>query len=164
MATIPDKIETWQMVQPTAKNKETGEVTPGKLAKTSIPVPALGPGEVLVKVAGCGVCHTDLGYFYDGVPTVQKPPLTLGHEISGTVVAGDEKWVGKEVIVPAVMPCRQCMLCKTGRGNRCLVQKMPGNSLGIYGGFSSHIPVPSIDLFMGDFRAISLSPRSISAR
>jgi 6-hydroxycyclohex-1-ene-1-carbonyl-CoA dehydrogenase len=146
MATIPDKIETWQMVQPTAKNKETGEVTPGKLAKTSIPVPALGPGEVLVKVAGCGVCHTDLGYFYDGVPTVQKPPLTLGHEISGTVVAGDEKWVGKEVIVPAVMPCRQCILCKTGRGNRCLVQKMPGNSLGIYGGFSSHIPVLSIDL------------------
>jgi 6-hydroxycyclohex-1-ene-1-carbonyl-CoA dehydrogenase len=37
-------------------------------------------------------------------------------------------------------------LCKTRRGNRCLSQKMPGNSLGIYGGFSSHIPVPSIDL------------------
>src|SRR5512137_1027638 len=146
MATIPDKIETWQMVQPTTKNKETGEITPGKLAKTSIPVPALGPGEVLVKVAGCGVCHTDLGYFYDGVPTVQKPPLTLGHEISGTVVAGDEKWVGKEVIIPAVMPCRKCYLCKTGRGNRCLVQKMPGNSLGAFGGFSTHIPVPSVDL------------------
>jgi len=146
MGTIPEKIDTWQMVQPTTKNKETGEVTPGKLGKTSIQVPPLGPGEVLVKVAGCGVCHTDLGYFYDGVPTVQKPPLTLGHEISGTVVAGDEKWVGKEVVVPAVMPCRQCLLCKTGRGNRCLAQKMPGNSLGIYGGFSSHIPVPSIDL------------------
>jgi len=54
--------------------------------------------------------------------------------------------MGKEVIIPAVMPCRKCMLCKTGRGNRCLAQKMPGNSLGIYGGFSSHIPVPSIDL------------------
>jgi 6-hydroxycyclohex-1-ene-1-carbonyl-CoA dehydrogenase len=80
------------------------------------------------------------------VPTVSKPPLTLGHEISGTVVAGDEKWMGKEVIIPAVMPCRKCLLCKTGRGNRCLVQKMPGNSLGVYGGFSSHIPVPSIDL------------------
>src|SRR3989304_2002095 len=146
MATIPDKIDTWQMVQPTAKNKETGEVTPGKLAKTSIPVPALGPGEALVKVAGCGVCHTDLGYFYDGVPTVQKPPLTLGHEISGTVVAGDERWIGKEVVIPAVMPCRKCLLCKTGRGNRCLAQKMPGNSLGVYGGFSSYIPVPSVDL------------------
>ncbi|MCP4133360.1 MAG: 6-hydroxycyclohex-1-ene-1-carbonyl-CoA dehydrogenase, partial [bacterium] len=72
--------------------------------------------------------------------------LTLGHEISGTVVAGDEKWVGKEVLIPAVMPCRQCYLCKTRRGNRCLSQKMPGNSIGIYGGFSSHIPVPGIDL------------------
>ena len=146
MATIPEKIETWQMVQPTMKDKNTGEVRPGKLARSSIPVPSLFPEEVLVKVAGCGVCHTDLGYFYDGVLTVQKPPLTLGHEISGTVVAGDEKWVGKEVIVPAVMPCRKCILCKTGRGNRCLAQKIPGNSLGIYGGFSSHIPVPSIDL------------------
>ncbi|MGQ9507993.1 MAG: 6-hydroxycyclohex-1-ene-1-carbonyl-CoA dehydrogenase [Thermodesulfobacteriota bacterium] len=146
MTVIPDKIQTWQMVQQTTKDKETGEVKPGRLEQTSIPVPTLGPEEVLVKVAGCGVCHTDLGYFYDGVPTVQKPPLTLGHEISGTVVAGDEKWIGKEVIIPAVMPCRKCILCKTGRGNRCLAQKMPGNSLSIYGGFSSHIPVPSIDL------------------
>ncbi|MCJ7596846.1 MAG: 6-hydroxycyclohex-1-ene-1-carbonyl-CoA dehydrogenase [Desulfobacterales bacterium] len=146
MGAIPEKIKTWQMVQPTTFNKETKEKTPGKLEKTEIPVPELKPGEVLVEVAGCGVCHTDLGYFYDGVPTVSKPPLTLGHEISGTVVAGDEEWIGKEVIIPAVMPCRKCILCKTGRGNRCLAQKMPGNSTGLYGGFSSHIPVPSIDL------------------
>ncbi|MBT8371053.1 MAG: 6-hydroxycyclohex-1-ene-1-carbonyl-CoA dehydrogenase, partial [Deltaproteobacteria bacterium] len=73
-------------------------------------------------------------------------PLTLGHEIAGTVVAGDETWIGKEVLIPAVMPCRKCFFCKTGRGNRCLDQKMPGNSLGIYGGFASHIPVPAIDL------------------
>ncbi len=146
MLEILDKIQTWQMVQPTCINKETGEVTPGKLEKTAIPVPDLKPDEVLVEIAGCGVCHTDLGYFYDGVPTVSKPPLTLGHEISGAVVAGDEKWIGKEVIIPAVMPCRKCILCKTGRGNRCLKQLMPGNSLGLYGGFSSHIPVPSVDL------------------
>jgi 6-hydroxycyclohex-1-ene-1-carbonyl-CoA dehydrogenase len=146
MAAIPNKIQTWQMIQPTVFNKETKETTPGKLEKTEIPVPELAPGEVLVEVAGCGVCHTDLGYFYDGVPTVSKPPLTLGHEISGTVIAGDDAWIGKEVIIPAVMPCRKCILCKTGRGNRCLNQKMPGNSIGIYGGFSSHIPVPSVDL------------------
>jgi len=146
MSSVPDKIKTWQMVQPTAKNKETGETIPGKLELVEIPVPELKDGEVLVEVAGCGVCHTDLGYFYDGVPTVQKPPLTLGHEISGTVVAGNQQWMGKEVIIPAVMPCRQCYLCKTGRGNRCLAQKMPGNSFGIYGGFASHIPVPSVDL------------------
>lgn len=161
MAEIPNTIKTWQMVQPFSKNKETGEVIPGKIEKAEIPVPELKPGEVLVEVAGCGVCHTDLGYFYDGVPTVTKPPLTLGHEIAGTVVAGDKAWMGKEVIIPAVMPCRQCYLCKTGRGNRCLGQKMPGNSLGLYGGFSSHIPVPSIDLCevknRGDFSLAQLA-------
>lgn len=146
MAGVVNMIWTWQMVQPASFNKETKETTPGKLEKKQIPAPQLQPGEVLVEVAGCGVCHTDLGYFYDGVPTVSKPPLTLGHEISGIVVAGDQAWIGKEVIVPAVMPCRKCILCKTGRGNRCLDQKMPGNSLASYGGFSSHIPVPSVDL------------------
>ncbi len=134
MAKIPNKIETWQMVEP------------GKLARASLDVPQMKPGEVLVEIAGCGVCHTDLGYFYDGVPTVSKPPLTLGHEISGKVVAGDGKWVGKEVIVPAVMPCNNCPICADGSGNRCLAQKMPGNSMGMYGGFSSHIVVPSQDL------------------
>ncbi len=134
------------MVQPFSKNKATNEIIPGKIEKTEIPVPDLKPGEVLVEVAGCGICHTDLGYYYDGVPTVCAPPLTLGHEIAGVVVAGESAWIGKEVLIPAVMPCRQCTLCKIGRGNRCLNQKMPGNSLGIYGGFSSHIPVPCIDL------------------
>ncbi len=134
MAKIPNKIETWQMVEP------------GKLERTSIDVPELKAGEVLVEIAGCGVCHTDLGYFYDGVPTVSKPPLTLGHEISGTVIAGDDKWIGKEVIIPAVMPCNNCPICAIGRGNRCLAQKMPGNSMEMYGGFSSHIVVPTQDL------------------
>lgn len=119
---------------------------PGKLARISLTVPEIKPGEVLVEIAGCGVCHTDLGYFYDGVPTVTAPPLTLGHEISGRVIAGDGNWLNKEVIIPAVMPCNNCPICAAGRGNRCLAQKMPGNSLGIYGGFSSHIVVPSQDL------------------
>jgi 6-hydroxycyclohex-1-ene-1-carbonyl-CoA dehydrogenase len=139
-------IQTWQMVQPWGRDQETGEKIPGKLELTSIPVPELQPDEVLVEIAGCGVCHTDLGYFYHGVPTVNKPPLTLGHEISGRVVAGGEDWIGKEVIIPAVMPCNKCPICAAGRGNRCLAQKMPGNSLGVYGGFSSHIPVPATDL------------------
>lgn len=131
---IPEKIAAWQMT------------TPGELTRVDLPVPDLAPGEVLVEVAGCGVCHTDIGYFYQGVPTVTKPPLTLGHEISGRVVAGDPGLLGKEVIIPAVMPCNNCPICAAGRGNRCLAQKMPGNSLGIYGGFASHIPVPAADL------------------
>jgi 6-hydroxycyclohex-1-ene-1-carbonyl-CoA dehydrogenase len=146
MADVPDKIKTWQMTQPWRKDRDTGEVTEGNLEVVELDVPELQDGEVLVEVAGCGVCHTDLGYFYSGVPTVTKPPLTLGHEIAGTVVAGKEDMIGKEVIVPAVMPDNTCDICKQGRGNRCLAQKMPGNSMGLYGGFSSHIPVPAEDL------------------
>ena len=47
--------------------------------------------EVVVEVAGCGVCHTDVGFAYDGVPTRAPLPLTLGHEISGRVVAAGER-------------------------------------------------------------------------
>jgi len=152
MAKIPDKIKTWQMVEP------------GKLEQVNIDAPEIKPGEALVEVAGCGVCHTDLGYFYDGVPTVNKPPLTLGHEISGTVVAGEKKWLGKEVIIPAVMPCNNCPICAAGRGNRCLAQKMPGNSMGIYGGFSSHIVVPAADLcLISNRKGIPLSHFAVVA-
>jgi len=156
MHKIPDKIWTWQMTRPWSKDPKTGEVVEGRIEKVEIPVPQLQPNEALIEIAGCGVCHTDLGYFYDGVPTVTKPPLTLGHEISGTVIAGDNRLVGREVIVPAVMPCNKCDICASGRGNRCLAQKMPGNSLGIYGGFSNYIPVPAEDLCvvsnLGDFQ------------
>jgi 6-hydroxycyclohex-1-ene-1-carbonyl-CoA dehydrogenase len=134
MPKIPEKIEAWRMVEP------------GKLARASLPVPEVKPDEALVEIAGCGVCHTDLSYFAHGVKTVVPPPITLGHEISGVVIAGDSKLVGKEVIVPAVMPCNNCPICAAGRNNRCLNQKMPGNSLGDMGGFASHIVVPSADL------------------
>ncbi len=164
MSSVPDTIQTWQMVRPWRRDKETGEKTPGLLERTTIPIPELDTGEVLVEIAGCGVCHTDLSYFYYGVPTVNDPPLTLGHEISGRVVAGDESWIGKEVIIPAVMPCNNCPICDAGRGNRCLAQKMPGNSLGIYGGFSSHIPVPAVDLCVVEDRgSFSLEMLSVIA-
>jgi 6-hydroxycyclohex-1-ene-1-carbonyl-CoA dehydrogenase len=101
-------------------------------------------GEVVVEIAGCGVCHTDLGYLYDGVRLNHALPLALGHEISGKVVAagtGAESWLGKSVIVPAVLPCGECDLCRRGRGTICRGQKMPGND--IQGGFASHIVVPA---------------------
>lgn len=157
MASIPSVINTWQMVEAGSKGQ------PGKLVKTTVPVPELEEGQALVKVAGCGVCHTDLGYFYDGVPTVNQPPLTLGHEISGTVVAGPDNLVGKNVIVPAVMPCNKCDICAAGRGNRCLSQRMPGNSLGQYGGFSDYIPVPAEDLCVIDELKLPLEHYAVVA-
>ncbi|HVL56382.1 MAG TPA: 6-hydroxycyclohex-1-ene-1-carbonyl-CoA dehydrogenase [Burkholderiaceae bacterium] len=101
-------------------------------------------GEVVVRIAGCGVCHTDLGYYYDGVRTKHPLPLALGHEISGVVVAagaGSERWLDKAVIVPAVLPCGECDLCRRGFATICRAQKMPGND--IHGGFASHIVVPA---------------------
>jgi 6-hydroxycyclohex-1-ene-1-carbonyl-CoA dehydrogenase len=101
-------------------------------------------GDVVVAIAGCGVCHTDLGYYYDGVRTNAPLPLALGHEISGRVVAagaGGEAWIGRAVIVPAVLPCGTCDLCRRGLAPICRAQKMPGND--IQGGFASHIVVPA---------------------
>ncbi|MHB8877734.1 MAG: 6-hydroxycyclohex-1-ene-1-carbonyl-CoA dehydrogenase [Myxococcaceae bacterium] len=104
-------------------------------------------GRVLVKVAGCGVCHTDLGYLYGGVPTKQKLPLVLGHEISGVVLAagaGGEAWLGRRVLVPAVSSCGSCRWCKGGRPTACRASKMPGNDED--GGFASHVEVPAATL------------------
>ncbi len=114
------------------------------MARESFDTQPLAPGEVAVEVAGCGVCHTDLGYYYDGVRTNHPLPLALGHEVSGRVSAagaGAEAWVGRAVIVPAVLPCGECDLCQRGLGTICRRQKMPGND--IQGGFASHIVVPA---------------------
>ena len=81
------------------------------------------PGDVTVEIAGCGLCHTDLGYYYDGVRTNHPLPLALGHEIAGRVVAagpGAESWLGKAVIVPSVMPCGECEHCMNGRLSLCI--------------------------------------------
>ncbi len=106
--------------------------------------PVAGADEVVVAVAGCGVCHTDLGFYYDGVRTNHPLPLSLGHEISGWVVAcgrGAERWQGRSVIVAAVIPCGECDACRRGRETICARQKMPGNDL--HGGFATHVVVPA---------------------
>ncbi len=103
--------------------------------------------EVVVEVAGCGVCHTDLGFYYDGVRTKHPLPLTLGHEISGRVVSAGSSaadWQDKTVIIPAVIPCGSCDLCNRGHGTICREQKSPG--IDMHGGFATHITVPSTGL------------------
>jgi 6-hydroxycyclohex-1-ene-1-carbonyl-CoA dehydrogenase len=103
-----------------------------------------GPGEVLIEVAGCGLCHTDLGFFHGDVPTRHSLPLVLGHEISGKVLEageGCEDWPGRAVIVPAVIPCQSCPACSSGRPSICSEQVFPGND--VHGGFASHVVVPA---------------------
>jgi len=120
-------------------------------------------GEVTVEVAGCGVCHTDLGFLYDGVRTNHELPLTLGHEISGRVVAvgeGAEDLMGQAVVIPAVMPCGECDLCTRGLGTMCRAQKMPGND--IQGGFASHINVPARGLCPVDEKQLADAGMTLS--
>lgn len=112
-----------------------------EFTRVSAPFPDLAEGEVLVKIAGCGVCHTDISFWHAGVQTKHPLPLTLGHEISGVVVAGEKTWLNQAVIIPAVLPCGECELCKKDRSNICRNQLMPGNDF--HGGFASHIKVPS---------------------
>ena len=119
----------------------TGAGSP--LEKKTFTLEAPEGDSVIVKIAGCGLCHTDLGFISGNVKTNSELPLILGHEISGSVVAaGPESrgFLGKNVIIPAVLPCGECGLCKSGRGNICRRQKMPGNDFN--GGFASHIAVP----------------------
>ena len=125
-------VQAWTVRQPgEAMVLEAREETPA-------------PGEVVVEVAGCGVCHTDLGFFYEGVPTRHPFPLTLGHEIAGRVAeagAGATSWLGRDVVVPAVLPCGECPACRAGRGAVCPHQVFPGNDA--HGGFASHVRVPA---------------------
>jgi 6-hydroxycyclohex-1-ene-1-carbonyl-CoA dehydrogenase len=112
----------------------------GEFALAENSFPQLKEGEVLVKVAGCGVCHTDISFWHHGVKIKHPLPLTLGHEISGTVIDGPDEWLNKKVIIPAVLPCGECELCRRGRSNICQNQLMPGNDFD--GGFATHIKVP----------------------
>jgi 6-hydroxycyclohex-1-ene-1-carbonyl-CoA dehydrogenase len=133
-------------------------------AETFQPEPETG--EVVVEVAGCGVCHTDLGYYYDGIRTNHPLPLALGHEVSGLVVAtgaGAESWQDRTVILPAVIPCGACDACRRGKETICPHQKMPGND--IQGGFASHVVAPAHGLCpvdTGRLEAAGLSLADVS--
>jgi len=130
---MPEEMRSWRM---TAAGKP--------LVLSEDPLPAPGAGEVLLRVRACGLCHTDVGFLYGGVRPNAPLPLTLGHEIVGDAITagkGVEDLVGKTFIVPSVMPCGECHLCKSGRGNICRAQKMPGNDF--HGGFASHFLTPA---------------------
>jgi 6-hydroxycyclohex-1-ene-1-carbonyl-CoA dehydrogenase len=122
---------------------------PGQPLKIEeVPTPEPAEGEVLVKVAACGLCRTDLHYLH-GTPTFKKPPIILGHEISGTVESLGEGVAsfaeGDRVLIPPVFACGQCMYCRTGRGTICTKQTMVGNHRD--GGFAEYIAVPASDIF-----------------
>jgi 6-hydroxycyclohex-1-ene-1-carbonyl-CoA dehydrogenase len=113
-------------------------------------VPALNTGEILVKVAACGLCHTDLHYIDHGVPTAKHPPLILGHEATGIVarvapgVANVKE--GDRVLLPAILTCGQCAACRSGRENICQSMRMFGND--VDGAYAEYVKAPAKDVFI----------------
>src|SRR5262245_6379689 len=95
-----------------------------------VPEPHAGPGQVVVKVAASGLCHTDFtvisraaSYWKD-----QPPPFTLGHEIAGWVeeIGSGVKGLKRGDVVavnPSWASCGHCPMCRSGEENHCIYQK-----------------------------------------
>lgn len=117
---------------------------PGETAVADVPDPEAGPGEVLVEVASCGLCGTDM-HILDGELPAAHYPLVPGHELTGTVV-GLGKGVsgltaGARVAVDPNMPCGACHYCRIGRGNLCDDYGAVGVTRD--GGFAELVAVPA---------------------
>ena len=112
--------------------------------------PKAGQGEIVMKVAACGICHTDLHYIDSGVSTFKKPPLILGHEASGIVDEIGEGVTefkgGERVLLPAVLSCGTCVFCRTGRENICERMIMFGNN--VDGSYAEYVKAPAKDTFL----------------
>lgn len=103
----------------------------GSLALVKVPEPQPGPGEVVLRVAACGVCGSDL-HAYNDDPGYEfvRPPLTLGHEYTGEVVAvgpGVSGWnVGDRGCGIAIQGCGECPACLRGDTNQCPTRLVQG--------------------------------------
>ncbi len=138
-----------------------------------VPKPAPGPGEVLLKVAGAGACHSDLHLMDDLAPgTLPWPPFTLGHETAGWVeglgqgVSGLE--VGEAVVVYGPWGCGRCGRCAMGAENVCERQAevgAVGAGLGRDGGMAGHmiVPHPRFLVPIGDLDPVRAAPLSDAA-
>jgi alcohol dehydrogenase, propanol-preferring len=132
-----------------------------------VPKPSPGAGQLLIKVGGCGLCHTDIGLmnrtkaeWFD-----TQPPFTLGHEIAGWVEAVGQGVIGFKSGEPvAVMPlwgsCGHCAPCRRGEENFCyFLTRMIGAGIGYDGGLAEYVLAEARFVVpMGDFDPILAAP------
>src|SRR5438874_1105573 len=120
-----------------------------QLQIVDLPVPTAGPGEVLVRVAACGICGSDV-HGYDGSSGRRIPPIVMGHEAAGRIaevgsgVAGYR--IGDRVTFDSTIYCGACEYCRRGEVNLCDNRQVLGVSCGDYrraGAFAEFVAVPS---------------------
>lgn len=127
---------------------------PGDVRVEDVEPDTVGPNEVRVEVAACGICGSDLHEYVGGpitIPVEAHPitgesiPITIGHEIGGTVVeagAGADVDVGTDVAVNPIIWCGECQYCQEGRYHLCESGGFVGLS-GRGGGFAESVVVPA---------------------
>lgn len=122
-----------------------------EMADLAEPVP--GAGEVLIRVAACGICGSDV-HGYDGSSGRRIPPLVMGHEAAGTVARVGEGVTayrpGDRVTFDSTVSCGQCPFCLRGEVNLCDHREVLGVSCGEYrraGAFAEFVTVPERILY-----------------
>ena len=120
---------------------------PGNVAIAERPEPRPAPGSVVLDVVAAGICGTDL-HIHDGEYAV-VPPVTMGHEVAGTVAelghGVDGSWLGVRVVTETYFStCGECKWCSTGRPNLCRERRSIGTH--VDGGFAPRLVVPVTNL------------------
>src|SRR4051812_14897564 len=110
--------------------------------------PNIGPNDVLVRVAACGICGSDV-HGYDGSSGRRVPPIIMGHEAAGTIAeigsAVNRVQVGDRVTFDSTISCGRCEPCQRGAVNLCVSRRVLGVSCGDYrqnGAFADIVAVP----------------------
>jgi L-iditol 2-dehydrogenase len=111
----------------------------------ALPVPDIGPGDLLVKVAACGVCPTDIKKIHHGVV---PPPRIFGHETAGTIVRVGKRIktfkIGDRVALHHHIPCLKCHVCRHHAFAQCKIYKSTGITAGFEpagGGYAEYVRV-----------------------
>lgn len=119
-----------------------------KLEITDMPSPKIGEHDVMVRVASCGICGSDI-HGYDGGSGRRVPPLVMGHEAAGVIEAVGKHVSrfkpGEQVTFDSMISCGQCMYCRGGRMNLCTSRRVLGVSCEDYrqhGCFAEYVAVP----------------------
>ena len=116
----------------------------------SIPIPEIGPSDVLVRVKACGVCHTDLHFIDEGIMKPGKVPQTMGHEAGGEIVkvgvAVRDFRAGDRVLIHFYFSCGECYYCQQGRESLCVGEPFQQFGFTTDGGYAEFARAPARSL------------------